>query len=60
MEHDEHQHEHDSTDVTATFPTDTAGLPHAVPTQVVELATATPSSFESRRSRHGSATTPCG
>ena len=37
MEHDEHQHEHDSTDVTATFPTDTAGLPHAVPTQVVEL-----------------------
>ena len=38
MEHDEHQHEHDSTDVTATFPTDTAGLPHAVPTQVVELA----------------------
>ena len=38
MEHDEHQHEHDPTDVTATFPTDTAGLPHAVPTQVVELA----------------------
>src|SRR6188768_4462146 len=37
MEHDEHQHEHDSTDVTATFPTETAGLPHAVPTQVVEL-----------------------
>src|SRR6188472_2506618 len=35
MEHDEHQH--DSTDVTATFPTETAGLPHAVPTQVVEL-----------------------
>src|SRR6187397_2796507 len=38
MEHDEHQHEHDSTDVTATFPTDTAGLPQALPTQIVELA----------------------
>jgi FtsP/CotA-like multicopper oxidase with cupredoxin domain len=37
MEHDEHHQEHDSTDTTSTFPTDTAGLPQAVPTQVVEL-----------------------
>jgi FtsP/CotA-like multicopper oxidase with cupredoxin domain len=37
MEHHEHRHEHDSTDATASFPTDTAGLPQAVPTRVVEL-----------------------
>jgi FtsP/CotA-like multicopper oxidase with cupredoxin domain len=37
MEHHEHHHEHDSTDTTGTFPTDTTGLPHAVPTRMVEL-----------------------
>jgi FtsP/CotA-like multicopper oxidase with cupredoxin domain len=37
MEHPEHHHEHDSTDATGAFPTDTTGLPHAVPTRVVEL-----------------------
>jgi FtsP/CotA-like multicopper oxidase with cupredoxin domain len=38
MEHHEHRHHHDAAEATATFPTDTAGLPEAAPTQVVELA----------------------
>ena len=38
MEHHEHHHDHDTAEATATFPTDTAGLPQAAPTQVVELA----------------------
>jgi FtsP/CotA-like multicopper oxidase with cupredoxin domain len=37
MEHNEHRHDHEAAASTATFPTDTAGLPQAVPTQVVEL-----------------------
>ncbi len=37
MEHHENDHEHDSTDTTGAFPTDTIGLPHAVPSRVVEL-----------------------
>ena len=39
MEPHEHHHDHDRTaEATATFPTDTAGLAQAAPTQVVELA----------------------
>ena len=38
MKHHEHHHDHDATEATATFPTDTAGLPQAAPTQVVDLA----------------------
>jgi FtsP/CotA-like multicopper oxidase with cupredoxin domain len=38
MEHHEHHHEHDAAEVSATFPTDAAGLPQAAPTQVVALA----------------------
>jgi FtsP/CotA-like multicopper oxidase with cupredoxin domain len=38
MEHHEHRHHHDAAEATATFPTETAGLPEAAPTQVVELA----------------------
>ena len=37
MEHHENDHEHDSTDTTGAFPTDTTGLPHAVPSRVAEL-----------------------
>jgi hypothetical protein len=38
MKHHEHHHEHDAAEATATFPTETAGLPEAAPAQVVELA----------------------
>jgi FtsP/CotA-like multicopper oxidase with cupredoxin domain len=38
MKHHEHHHEHDASKATATFPTETAGLPQAAPTQVVDLA----------------------
>src|SRR4051812_48333854 len=39
MEHHEHRdHHHHAAEATARFPTGTAGLPEAVPTQVVELA----------------------
>ena len=38
MEHHEHRHHHHAAEATATFPTETAGLPEAAPTQVVELA----------------------
>jgi len=38
MEHHDHHHDHEAAASTATFPTDTAGLPQAVPTQLVELA----------------------
>src|SRR3954466_8778174 len=38
MKHNEHHHDHDAAESTATFPTDTAGLPQAAPTQVVDLA----------------------
>src|SRR5580765_620522 len=40
MEHHEHHHEHghDASASRANFPTDTAGLPQAVPSEVVELA----------------------
>jgi len=39
MEHHEHRdHHHHAAEATARFPTDTAGLPEAAPTQVVELA----------------------
>jgi FtsP/CotA-like multicopper oxidase with cupredoxin domain len=38
MQHHEHHHDHDTSAPTGTFPTDTAGLPQAVPTQVVDLA----------------------
>src|SRR3954467_13160701 len=38
MKHNEHHHDHDAAESTATFPTDTAGLPEAAPTQVVALA----------------------
>jgi FtsP/CotA-like multicopper oxidase with cupredoxin domain len=34
----QHEHHHDAPEATATFPTDTAGLPQAAPTQVVDLA----------------------
>jgi FtsP/CotA-like multicopper oxidase with cupredoxin domain len=37
MEHHEHHHDHDAAEATSTFPTDTAGLPQAEPTQMVEL-----------------------
>src|SRR6478736_3113191 len=38
MEQHEHHHDHEASAPAATFPTDTAGLPQAVPTQVVDLA----------------------
>src|SRR3954468_17161790 len=39
MKHHEHRdHHHHAAEATARFPTDTAGLPEAAPTQVVELA----------------------
>jgi FtsP/CotA-like multicopper oxidase with cupredoxin domain len=38
MKHHEHHHDHHATESTATFPTDTAGLPQAATTQVVDLA----------------------
>ena len=38
MKHHEHHHDHDATESTATFRTDTAGLPQAATTQVVDLA----------------------
>src|SRR5207237_2229928 len=38
MENHEHHHDHDAAEATATFPTDTAGLPQAAPTEVVDLA----------------------
>ena len=38
MKHHEHHHDHDAAEATATFPTDTAGLPQAAPTKVVDLA----------------------
>src|SRR5262245_614988 len=37
MEHHEHHHDHDSAEATSTFPTDTAGLPQAEPTKLVDL-----------------------
>jgi FtsP/CotA-like multicopper oxidase with cupredoxin domain len=38
MGHHEHHHDHDAAEATATFPTDTTGLPQAVPSRVVDLA----------------------
>ena len=38
MKHHEHHHDHDATESTARFPTDTAGLPQAATTEVVDLA----------------------
>jgi hypothetical protein len=38
MDHHEHHHDNDVAEVAATFPTDTAGLSQAAPTQVVNLA----------------------
>jgi FtsP/CotA-like multicopper oxidase with cupredoxin domain len=38
MEHHEHHRDHDAAEATSTFPTDTAGLPQAAATQVVDLA----------------------
>src|SRR3954452_10148291 len=38
MEHHEHRDHHHAAEATARFPTDTAGLTEAAPTQVVELA----------------------
>jgi FtsP/CotA-like multicopper oxidase with cupredoxin domain len=38
MKHHAHHDDHEASASTATFPTDIAGLPHAVPAQVVELA----------------------
>ena len=37
MEHHEHHHDHDAAEATATFPTDTTGLPQATPSRVVDL-----------------------
>jgi FtsP/CotA-like multicopper oxidase with cupredoxin domain len=38
MTHHEHHRHHEAAEATATFPTDTAGLPEAVSAEVVELA----------------------
>jgi FtsP/CotA-like multicopper oxidase with cupredoxin domain len=38
VEHHEHRNDHEAAEAKATFPTDTAGLPQAVPTHVAELA----------------------